>query len=260
MNFKKRDLMTQKVTSGTKEWADHNVNCAKGCANDCRYCYAKMIAKRFGRSTDETWGKMEIPQNIQNRKYPKFKGRVMFPSSHDIVNIKEIKDTCYDVITKLLQSNNELLITTKPDFTITKEIIEKFENYRNNIQFRFTITSNQNKLLKFWERNAPTYEERLKSLKLAYNNDFKTSVSAEPFLDYHPQKLVKEIDPFVTDSIWIGPMNYISRNNINEKDEKEYLNIRKNYEVEHLKEIYNILKDNQKIRFKDSMKIKLNIK
>jgi DNA repair photolyase len=39
----------REITSGTKEWADHNVNCIRGCSNDCRYCYAKIMAKRFGR-------------------------------------------------------------------------------------------------------------------------------------------------------------------------------------------------------------------
>jgi len=31
----------RKITSGTKEWADHNVNLIDGCSHDCRYCYAK---------------------------------------------------------------------------------------------------------------------------------------------------------------------------------------------------------------------------
>ncbi len=31
--------------TGTKEWADYNVNCINGCYNNCKYCYAKMIAK-----------------------------------------------------------------------------------------------------------------------------------------------------------------------------------------------------------------------
>lgn len=57
----------QKITSGTKEWADYNVNCIKGCYNNCRYCYAKMMAKRFGRSTDDTWENMEVQENILSK-------------------------------------------------------------------------------------------------------------------------------------------------------------------------------------------------
>jgi len=86
-----------------------------------------------------------------------------------------------------------------------------------------------------------------------------TSVSVEPFLDNEPQLLVYEIAPYVTESIWIGPMNYIPRNNIPEEDQPKYDAMRDNVKVSHLKEIYEDLKEFPKIRFKDSMKIKLGI-
>ena len=38
---------THKITLGTKEWADSNVNCYFGCSNNCKYCYAKKMAIRF---------------------------------------------------------------------------------------------------------------------------------------------------------------------------------------------------------------------
>jgi len=250
---------TRKKTSGTKEWADFNVNCMKGCANDCRYCYAKMMAKRFGRCTEENWKNMIINKKMVNKKYRKYQGRVMFPSSHDIVNIPEVKKACFIVLKKLLDAGNEVLVTTKPNFAVTKDIITKFANYKSSMQFRFTITSTDNEILAFWERNAPKYEERYDSLVLAFKEGFRTSVSIEPFLDNEPQHLVRKVAPYITESIWIGPMNYIPRNNISEKEKPTYDLMRKNIEVSHLKEIYEELKDFPKIRFKDSMKIKLSL-
>ena len=248
-----------KRTSGTKEWADYNVNCVHGCSNDCRYCYAKMIGKRFGRCSENTWKNMVINKNALLKKYPKYNGRVMFPSSHDIVNNFDIKTACFKVISNLLNSDNDVLITTKPDFEVTKNIIEEFSDYKENLQFRFTITSKNNVLLKFWERDAPNYEDRLESLIIAFKEGFKTSVSIEPFLDYEPKYLVNEVSPYITESLWIGPMNYIPRNNIPREDVSEYEKIRKNYEIEHLKTIYQELKDYAKIRFKDSMILKLGL-
>ena len=104
----------REITSGTKEWADHNVNCIKGCSNNCRYCYAKMMAKRFGRCTEETWQNMIINSNAVERKYGRYKGRVMFPSTHDIVDDLVLQEACFVVIGKLLEAGNEVLITTKP--------------------------------------------------------------------------------------------------------------------------------------------------
>ena len=249
----------KKITSGTKEWADININCANGCANDCKYCYAKMIAKRFKRCTEKTWKNMKLRTNDVQKRYRKFNGRVMFPSSHDIVDIPEIKDACFTVLEKLLTSNNEVLVTTKPCLSVTKDIIEHFRIFQPQIQFRFTITSRDNELLSFWEPNAPPYEERLESLILAYKEGFKTSVSVEPFLDNVPQQLVREVVAYATESIWIGPMNYIPRNNIPEEDQPMYDSMRDNVKVSHLKEIYEDLKNFPKIRFKDSMMIKLGL-
>ena len=52
-------MESRKITSGTKEWADNNINIVFGCENNCRYCYAKKMAIRFERKTEETWKVME---------------------------------------------------------------------------------------------------------------------------------------------------------------------------------------------------------
>lgn len=241
--------------SGTREWADYNVNCVSGCSNDCRYCYAKMMAKRFGRATEETWKIMKVNEAKVNKNYVKKNGRVMFPSSHDITNDPEIENACFSVLSNLLENGNEVLVTTKPSFSTVKKIVSRFIGYQENMQFRFTITSSDNDLLRFWEPNAPLFKERLDSLKFAYDNGFRTSVSIEPFLDYHPEKLVKCVEPYCTESVWVGKMNYIQRNNLTDFEQEYYEKVRENYVLEHLEEIFLNLKDNPKIRFKDSFGI-----
>jgi DNA repair photolyase len=249
----------RKITSGTMEWAEHTINCISGCANDCRYCYAKMIAKRFGRKTDESWKEMEIRKKDVEKNYGKYNGRVMFPSSHDIIDEPEVRDACFSVIGKLLDSGNDLLITTKPDLSVMKDIMEDFSRYRDNMQFRFTITSKDDDLLSFWEPNAPSYDERLESLILAYKEGFSTSVSVEPFLDEDPSILVRKLEPYVTGTIWVGSMNYIQRTGIPEEELYQYNKVRKIIEKENLFKIYMKLRTRPKIRFKDSIKIKLGI-
>jgi len=243
----------REITSGTKEWADYNVNCIKGCSNDCRYCYAKIMAKRFGRCKENNWKDMIVNKNAVERKYRKYNGRVMFPSTHDITDDEKVKEACFTVICKLLESGNEVLVTTKPSLSVTKQIIESFGLYIGQLQFRLTITSMNNHLLSFWEPNAPSYEERFSSLQYAYAKGFKTSVSIEPFLDYEPQELVYTLEPFVTESIWLGPMNYISRNGVSIEEEERYEEIRMNYYYEHLLSIYKDLQYFPLIMFKDSM-------
>ena len=123
------------------------------------------------------------------------------------------------------------------------------------MQFRFTITSSNDDLLRFWEPNAPLFKERFDSLRLAFSEGFRTSVSMEPFLDYHPEELVEQVEPYCTESVWIGKMNYIQRNNLTPSEQEYYEGVRRNYTLEHLEEVYLNLKDNPKIRFKDSFGI-----
>ena len=252
-------MSNRKITSGTKEWADKNINCIKGCANNCRYCYAKMMAKRFGRATEETWKDMEIRGDVLSKRFRKFKGRVMFPSSHDIVDIPEVKKACFTVLKNLLDAENEVLVTMKPSLSVTKDIVEGFRTYNERMQFRFTITSNNDDILSFWEPNAPSYHERLESLKLAYKEGFKTSVSVEPFLDDDPVPLVKELSSYISESIWIGPMNHMPRKNIHPNDIPEYDRIRDAKDVDNLRRIHMELVNVPNIRFKDSMRNKLGL-
>lgn len=249
----------RKVTAGTREWADHNVNCIIGCLNDCRYCYAKLMARRFRRATYKSWSNMRIREDVVKKSFGKMVGRVMFPSSHDIVDIPDIREACLNTLGKLLESNNEVLVTTKPRLSIIRQIDKLYSDYKKNIQFRFTITSKDNKLLRFWEPNAPLFEERLKSLKYVFDKRYRTSVSIEPFLDREPQVLVSMVEPFCTESIWIGKMNYIpSDSTLPSNLQRFYSEIRGNYEIDHLLQIYNELRALKKIKFKDSMMIKLN--
>lgn len=244
---------TRKITLGTKEWADSNVNCYFGCSNNCRYCYAKKMAIRFKRKTDKTWKNMEPNQKAIEKGYSKRKGRIMFPTSHDIT--LESLSGCLTVLKKLLDAYNEVLITTKPNLSCTKMLCNSFYKKRDLIQFRFTITSNNNELLSFWEPNAPLFEERLDSLIHAYNRGYKTSISIEPFLDENPYELIKTLIPYVNESIWIGKMNYIYKNDFDSFELKYFNRIKIINEKANLKKIVQNAKKyiNPHIQIKDSI-------
>ncbi len=242
----------KKITLGTKEWASSNVNLISGCSHNCRYCYARKMAIRFKRKTEESWKHMELNDEKLAINFKKRKGRVMFPTSHDIT--PEFKEECFLVLKKLLDANNSVLITSKPHYNVIKELCEQFEIYKNLIQFRFTITSLNNKLLQFWEPGAPSFQERLCSLKFANSMKYKTSVSIEPFLDKTPLQLVKKIYPYISETIWIGKMNYLKRNYNSIEEMDNYNEIRENFSSQNIQRIISQLKRFKKIRYKDSIK------
>ncbi|HEC37771.1 hypothetical protein LCGC14_0459800 [marine sediment metagenome] len=246
-------IKRQKVTLGTKEWADSNVNCYLGCSNNCRYCYAKKMAVRFKRDSENTWKVMKANQKNISKNYKKRNGRVMFPTSHDITEAS-LKN-CLIVLDKLIKAGNDVLITSKPQFQCIKKICDNFFNYKELIQFRFTITSIDNEILGFWEPRAPNFEERILSLKYAYEMGFKTSISIEPFLDNDPYILIDFLIPYVTESIWIGKMNYIQKHQLNHYERLFYKKVRENNQRSNLLQIINRVGQysNNIIRIKDSI-------
>jgi DNA repair photolyase len=201
----------KKATSGTREWADSNVNCVDGCAHDCKYCYAKRMAKRFGRATDDSWKVMHVREKDVRKAYNKREGRIMFPTSHDLVPNDPSFASCMVVLGKLLASGNQVLVTTKPHLAAIKQICNAMERYRQQIQFRFTITSANDKLLAYWEPGAPAFAERLASLEYAALSGYRTSVSIEPILDRGLNALddlYERVVVYCTESVWLGTMNY----------------------------------------------------
>ena len=244
------------TTSGTKEWADSNVNIFSGCSNDCIYCYAKKMAIRFGRKTRETWKFMELNEKAFDKGYGKRKGRIMFPTSHDITF--ETLIFCLLALKKMLRARNEVLITSKPDPKCILRICEELEEWKDQIQFRFTITSKDNIILKNYEPHAPLYEDRMSSLQLAYYKGFKTSVSMEPFLDKDPIPLILKLAPYVTETIWIGKLNY-QKFEFNSKENVRRVIRRLEYLPENVKKVIENLKKlpgeiYKKIRLKDSIR------
>lgn len=196
-------MITQRKRTGVGEWADASINCMWGCPNNCRYCYARAMAARVKRIDPANW-KEETP-----RKFPRIprkgSGRVMFPSSHDITpgNI----DYSVEMIRQLIEANRNVLIVSKPRPECIAVICDEFIDHKDRILFRFTIGSTDDSVLRFWEPNAPCFDERIESLMIAYERGFPTSVSCEPMLDGCVESVIECVYPFATESIWIGRMN-----------------------------------------------------
>jgi DNA repair photolyase len=191
------------TTRGTKEWAETNVNFAKGCSNGCKYCYARQIGDRFGWKKSDDWENMEVVPEKVNKNYQNFSGRVMIPSSHDIT--LEIIDSAIQILTNLVKVGNELLIVSKPNIDVVKRLCDELSDFRDQVEFRFTITSTKKSISRKYEPNAPNPGERYDSLVHAFSSRYRTSVSVEPFLE-HPLHVILEVQDFA-ESIWVGPMN-----------------------------------------------------
>ena len=193
------------TTSGTKEWAEFNVNFSKGCSNNCKYCYAKRMAKRFGWKL--SWDEMENKEEMAEKGFTKREGVIMSPSSHDITESNV--DLAIKVFKHILEAGNDLLIVSKPKESLIKKICEEITPWKEQVLFRFTIGTIDDKIREFWEPGAPSIQDRIAALTYAFEHGWETSVSIEPYLDRNVIELIKKLEPFVTDYLWVGPMNKI---------------------------------------------------
>lgn len=245
-----------KEISGTKEWSVESVNCVTGCEHDCRYCYARFDAvERYHRVEPGAWSTMVVREKDVRKPRKKAKGTVMFPTTHDIT--PAVLEPCLAVLEKLLLAGNRVLIVTKPHINCVKDICTAFDDFTDQVLFRFTIGAMQKAVLAYWEPRAPDFPERLHSLIYAYDHGFDTSVSSEPLLDAMQLDAMADVLlPFVTDAWWIGKMNDVRRR-VKIKTAEDERRVR---EVEGINsdfsigKIYEQFKDNPKVKWKESIK------
>lgn len=249
--------VNNKPVFGTTEWAASNVNIINGCSNDCKYCFSKEMSIRFKRKTPESWKQEEVNWKVYNRKVRCREGYIMFPSTHDIT--PEHLHLAIVFLKKLLASGNKVLIVSKPSFVCIKKVCDTLTDFKDKILFRFTIGSINSQTLKFWEPNAPDYEERKRALVYAFEHGYQTSISCEPMLDNRIDKVIDDLSQYVTDAIWLGKMNFAIRRlrtngHLDSENQAATELLLKWQNDDAIKKLYNRYKDNPLIKWKESIK------
>ncbi len=250
-------MANRRRKTGTREWAEVNVNCVDGCSHGCKYCYARHNALRFKRiAGPEEWTAEKVRVSAVEAKHRLYRGKVvMFPTTHDITPSN--LEACLALLETLLTVGNEVLIVSKPHFECIVRLTNELGRFGRQVTFRFTIGSLDDRRLAFWEPNAPDIRERVECLAYADGDGWRTSVSAEPLLDAEPDRaveLVRVLEPHVSDTIWLGPMNRIRGRTAGLLDptHPEVARLEAGYVIENVRELYRRLADNPKVRWKDS--------
>lgn len=196
------------MTKGWQEWAKYRLGIQKGCYRGCKYCFGMKEALRFKRiKKHEDWIIVTERKTIENPD-KKYNGLIGFPNTHDIT--LENYSECEEYLLRLLKAGNQVLIVTKPDYHIIELLISALQDYKDQVEFRLTIGSYDDSVLKKFEPRASNYQERYDCLRLLFMNGFKTSVSIEPYLSRDIIGLIRRIYVYVTGDIWIGIMNHFN--------------------------------------------------
>lgn len=242
--------------TGTLEWANKTINIAAGCEHNCRYCYAReMLVDRFKTIKAEDWKAMKVDFEKVNQNRPKYDGVVMMFSSHDWT--PSIINDSIAVLKRVLDAGNNVLIVTKPHWSVITVLCNVITEYKQQVEFRFTIGSTRNEVLQFWERNAPLFEERIACLQYAFEHGYRTSVSCEPFLDGRVNNVYNACIQYITESFWIGMLNKFDQrcqlDDITPDEKIAFVDpLRECLETSGLRAVYFEMRNRDKVRWKDT--------
>jgi DNA repair photolyase len=205
--IKVKSILTRSGIPGV----DYCINPYVGCYHGCKYCYATFM-KRFTGHTDE-WGsfvdvKINAPEVLQKELRRKEKGRVIISSVTDAYQPVEgkykITRQCLEVLS---EHQYEVDILTKSPLVLRDiDILKRIRD----IDVGITITTDDDRIRKVFEPNAPPINTRINALKRLHENGIKTYVFIGPVLPMNPDALVEKIAPYAG-GVLIDRMNYISK-------------------------------------------------
>ncbi|MGQ9617960.1 MAG: radical SAM protein [Candidatus Aminicenantia bacterium] len=209
MRIEFSDTKVKKVLNKSKIYGvDYCLNPYKGCQHACRYCYAELIIKKTGKR--EKWGTyVEIKEN-----FPEFLKREVLRVKKGLVMVSSITDPYQSIEGKALLTRKCLEILAEGEFPVyilTKsslvlrdiDILKRFED----IEVGITITTDDEKIRKYFEPCAPSIEERTFALKRLKKEGLKTCAFIGPALPMNPERLLKMIEGSA-DYTYIDKLNY----------------------------------------------------
>ncbi len=202
-----RSVLSKSGISGI----DYCINPYTGCSHGCKYCYATFMKRFTGHG--EAWGsfvdaKINAPEILQRQMNKAPRGNIMISSVTDpyqpVEGQYKLTRQCLEV---LLAYQFPVSILTKSSLVLRDlDLIRKFKD----IEVGITITTDDDKIRKIFEPNAPPVEARIRGLKELSASGVKTYAFIGPVLPLNPEALARKIEPYVQ-SVLIDRMNYSSK-------------------------------------------------
>lgn len=250
------EFSKQREGIGSREWSESIADFQVGCTNDCKYCYARDMLMAAGMMKErKEWLNERIRWHTVNWQWEKKPGVIMFPTLHDIT--PKNLDAAITFLTNMLKAGNKVLLVSKARPKCIETICQTLERFKDQILFRFTIGTTDDKVSKFWEPGAPLPGERIEALKIARRYGYQTSVNMEPMLGGADMAIqtYHAVIPHITDTVWIGTMFWSVI-----RAESTPENMRALQEIRHLQSdaeilrLVDALQDQPKVRWRHSIK------
>ncbi|MBF0556240.1 MAG: radical SAM protein [Nitrospirae bacterium] len=202
------------------EYGDYCLNHVEGCAHGCLYpCYAMMMKRRTGAvKTYEEWRKPKLVGNaleLLDREIPRHRHKIKsvhlcFSTDPFMFGHDEVTNLSLKIIKKL---NKESI----PCTTLTKGLYPSDSidyDFSSDNRYGITLVSLNESFRNDYEPFTARVKERIESLRLLHEKNFKTWVSIEPYPT--PNIITQDLSTILdavsfVDEIVFGRLNYNSK-------------------------------------------------
>ena len=202
--------------------ADWVINPYVGCSFGCKYCYAAFIGR--WKHPGEEWGafldvKINAPEvlekellKLERKHNSKDFGSIIFSSVTDPYIGAEAKykitRKCLRVLTDFDYQGEIAILTKSPLATRDIDLFKKL-----NVAVGLTVTTLEDKVVRFLEGDAPPASARIKALKTFNNAGVITYAFVGPLLPYFTarkeklEELFSQLEKVGVKEIWLEHIN-----------------------------------------------------
>lgn len=206
---------------------DYVINPYTGCRFGCTYCYASFMGRFIEGKEVKDWGDyvfvkenaIELLEKELNSKFKNDKGKnkeIFLSSVTDPYQGVEVKyKLTRGCLEKIVDFGFEGYVTilTKSDL-VTRDI-DLFKRLKN-VAVGLTVTSTDDSVSKYFEKNAPDVSKRFEALKTLNESDIKTYAFIGPLLPHYVsytnelEEVFKKLKEVGTKDIFVEHLNLSS--------------------------------------------------
>ena len=207
--LKVKEIKAKRILNKSKIF-DYCINPFTGCQISCRYCYARLFIRRYS-GHNEAWGdfvdvKINAPEVLKKQLDKAKRGTVWISSVCDPYQPLEAKyELTRRCLKELVEKQFPINIQTKSKLVLRD--LDLFQDLEE-IEVGFTITTDDERVVKLFEPGSSTVKERLKALENIHSSGIKTFAFVGPLLPGNPERLIEELEGKV-DKTLIDRMNYL---------------------------------------------------
>lgn len=193
-----------------REYAELSINIYSGCSHGCTYCYARDMAKRFGRIHDYTTPqpRTNIAEMIEKdcQKLPPNSGQILLCFTTDPYQHKGNNSKTREVIQIIKKHRLSFCVLTKGGAAALSDI----DLYQPGDSFASSLTCLNNNTWQRYEPGSAPPHERIETIKKFHRAGIETWASLEPVINPDETlNIIEQTHDFV-DLYKIGVLNHMA--------------------------------------------------